>query len=43
LLSFEDAFLGSFFDLKSGRRLADVMVPRLKDYVGGMLALKGKD
>ena len=42
LLSFEDAFLGSFFDLKSGRRLADVMVPRLKDYVGGMLALKGK-
>ena len=43
LISFEDAFLGSFFDPKSGRRLADVMVPRLKDYVGGMLALKGKE
>lgn len=43
LIAFEDAFLGSFFDLQSGKRLADVMVPRLKDYVGGRLALKGRE
>ena len=43
LISFEDAFLGSFFDMQSGKRLAEVMIPRLKDYVGGRLALKGRD
>lgn len=43
LISFEDAFLGSFYDVQSGKRLSDVMVPKLKDYVGGRLALKGRE
>jgi len=43
LISFEDAFLGSFYDQQSGKRLADVMVPKLQEYVGGRLALKGRE
>lgn len=40
LMTFEEAFLGSFINPSNGQRLGEALVPQLDQWVGGRLQLK---